>query len=270
MQAGCPHPARIKGDIMRIADTKERLPTGWLPAQNAQVHQDEHRDFNPICCATSRRGCRERFLAPGFAAEVQCFSTYSPGARPWRAGLSAIRHHQHLQREMRFLRVCSGPVRRHKTAQCHSAGSAGCYRYLRQEPHWVSAVRGRGAAGAQRVARHDPLCRRARDSSVDSHDVARHERNRGLPDVCKKIKRANAVFAELGIQTTASVTASKLIDDYDKLPDFLAELGFKSCTFSYPLTSLASSYLSFSDSSLVSYGTDELIEVFEKIKRMKQ
>src|ERR1043166_1107361 len=62
--------------------------------------------------------------------------------------------------------------------------------------------------------------------SIDSHDVVRHEKNRGLPDVCRKIKRANEVFRELGIQTTASVTASKLIDDYEKLPAFLAELGF--------------------------------------------
>src|SRR5689334_47489 len=106
--------------------------------------------------------------------------------------------------------------------------------------------------------------------SIDSHDVVRHEKNRGLPDVCRKIKHANEVFAELGIQTTASVTASKLIDDYQKLPGFLSELGFKSCTFSYPLTSLASSYLSFSDSNLVAYRTDELIEVFEKIKAMKR
>src|SRR5437773_1907043 len=106
--------------------------------------------------------------------------------------------------------------------------------------------------------------------SIDSHEVAKHEQNRGLPDVCRKIKHANEVFTELGIQTTASVTASKLIDDYDKLPAFLTELGFTSCTFSYPLTSLASSYLSFSDSKLVSYATDELIQVFEKIKQMKK
>ncbi|MGA2175856.1 MAG: radical SAM protein [Verrucomicrobiota bacterium] len=106
--------------------------------------------------------------------------------------------------------------------------------------------------------------------SIDAHDVARHEKNRGLPDVCRKIQRANALFAQLGVQTTASVTASRLIDHYGKLPDFLRALGFASCTFSYPLTSLASSYLSFSDSSLVSYKTDELIEVFEKIKRMKE
>jgi len=106
--------------------------------------------------------------------------------------------------------------------------------------------------------------------SVDAHEVARHEANRGLPEVCRKIRRANEVFGELGIQTTASVTASRLIDDYAKLPAFLTELGFRSCTFSYPLTSLASSYLSFSDSSLVAYRTDELIEVFEKIKELKR
>src|SRR5207302_5951919 len=106
--------------------------------------------------------------------------------------------------------------------------------------------------------------------SIEPHAFAKHEKNRGLPDVCRKIKRANEVFAELGIQTTASVTASKLIEDYEKLPDFLTKLGFKSCTFSYPLTALASSYLSFSDSSLVSYKTEELIQVFEKIKQMKK
>ncbi|HYE33031.1 MAG TPA: radical SAM protein [Methylomirabilota bacterium] len=106
--------------------------------------------------------------------------------------------------------------------------------------------------------------------SIDAHDVAKHEKNRGLNDVCRKIKKANATFKELGIQTTASVTASRLIDDYEKLPAFLEDLGFTSCTFSYPLTTLSSSYLSFSESSLVNYKTDELIQVFEKIKDMKR
>lgn len=106
--------------------------------------------------------------------------------------------------------------------------------------------------------------------SIDSHEVARHEANRGLPDVCKKIQRANILLRDLGIQSTASVTASRLIDDYSKLPGFLTELGFKSCTFSYPLTHLASSYLSFSNSNLVNYRTDELLQVFEQIKAMKR
>ncbi|MGA2853979.1 MAG: radical SAM protein, partial [Verrucomicrobiota bacterium] len=106
--------------------------------------------------------------------------------------------------------------------------------------------------------------------SIDAHDISRHEKNRGLPKVCQKIKKANEFFHSAGIQTTASVTASRLIDDYGKLPEFLESLGFRSCTFSYPLTSLASSYLSFSDSGLVNYSKDELIELFGKIKRMKE
>ncbi|MGD0745752.1 MAG: radical SAM protein, partial [Verrucomicrobiota bacterium] len=57
--------------------------------------------------------------------------------------------------------------------------------------------------------------------SIDAHDISRHEKNRGLPDVCKKIRRANEFFHSAGIQTTASITASRLIDDYDRLPAFL-------------------------------------------------
>jgi MoaA/NifB/PqqE/SkfB family radical SAM enzyme len=106
--------------------------------------------------------------------------------------------------------------------------------------------------------------------SIDAHDIAKHEKNRGLPDVCRKIKQANEFFHSAGIQTTASITASRLIEDYDKLPEFLERLEFTSCTFSYPLTSLASSYLSFSDSGLVNFSKDELIELFEKIKEMKR
>ncbi|NJM55604.1 MAG: radical SAM protein [Verrucomicrobiae bacterium] len=106
--------------------------------------------------------------------------------------------------------------------------------------------------------------------SIDAHDIAKHEANRGLPDVCRKIQRANEFFHGAGIQTTASITASRLIEDYEKLPAFLESLGFHSCTFSYPLTSLASSYLSFSESGLVSYSNEELIALFERIKQLKR
>lgn len=106
--------------------------------------------------------------------------------------------------------------------------------------------------------------------SVDAHDIGRHEKNRGLPGVCDTIRKANAHFRAAGIQTTASVTASRLIDDYEQLPDFLESLGFSSCTFSYPLTHLDSSYLSFSDSGLVDFNRDELLDLFEKIRQMKR
>jgi MoaA/NifB/PqqE/SkfB family radical SAM enzyme len=105
--------------------------------------------------------------------------------------------------------------------------------------------------------------------SIDAHDVAKHETNRGLPDVCRKIKKANEFFHSVGIQTTASITASRLIEDYEKLPAFLESLSFTSCTFSYPLTNLASSYLSFSDSGLVNFNNTELLALFDNIKRMK-
>lgn len=106
--------------------------------------------------------------------------------------------------------------------------------------------------------------------SIDSHDVAVHEKNRGLPDVCKKIQTANEHFRRRKIQVTASVTVSKLIEDYFKLPDFLLRLGFENVTFSYPLQTLGSSYLSFSDSKLVSYTKEELIEVFDQLKALKK
>lgn len=106
--------------------------------------------------------------------------------------------------------------------------------------------------------------------SVDTHDAARHEAHRGLPDVCRKMRRANEVFRSLGIQTTASVTASRLVEHYERLPAFLEALGFGNCTFSYPLATLHSGYLSFSNSRLVGYRTDELIDVFERIKRVKK
>ncbi|MGH8751510.1 MAG: radical SAM protein [Burkholderiales bacterium] len=106
--------------------------------------------------------------------------------------------------------------------------------------------------------------------SVDAHDATKHEKNRGLPKVCQKIKDANRILKLLGIQSTASITVSHLIDDYDKLPAFLCELGFSRCTFSYPLTKLGSSYLSFSDSKLVDHKAEDLIKIFDKIKAIKR
>jgi len=73
--------------------------------------------------------------------------------------------------------------------------------------------------------------------SIDAHDVAKHEKNRACRCMPENTA-ANEVFAAWG-PDHASVTASKLIEDYDKLPEFLTRLGFTSCTFSYPLTSLA-------------------------------
>jgi MoaA/NifB/PqqE/SkfB family radical SAM enzyme len=105
--------------------------------------------------------------------------------------------------------------------------------------------------------------------SIDAPDEAVHDKNRGLPGLCKKIAKANAKLGELGITRTASVTVSKLVGDYSRLPRFLKGLGFDNLTFSYPLTSLHSTYLSFSSSSLIDYKDEELIQRFRDIQKLK-
>jgi len=105
--------------------------------------------------------------------------------------------------------------------------------------------------------------------SIDAADADTHERNRGLPGVCDRIREANEVIDELDLQSTASVTMSRLVD-YEALPGFLRSLGFKAVTFSYPLTKLHSNFLSFSDSDLVSYSEAELLQGFEQIKALKK
>ncbi len=106
--------------------------------------------------------------------------------------------------------------------------------------------------------------------SIDAHEIAVHETNRGLPGVCDRIRAANQQFKHLKIGTTASVTMSRLIEDYQALPEFLKSLGFDSVTFSYPLTTLASSYLGYAESDLVSYEPKELEAAFETVKALKK
>ena len=60
--------------------------------------------------------------------------------------------------------------------------------------------------------------------SIDAADALRHEQHRGLPEVCAKIKKANAFFRRHRIPSTASITASRLVENYHALPDFLAAL----------------------------------------------
>ncbi len=105
--------------------------------------------------------------------------------------------------------------------------------------------------------------------SVDAASEEVHEENRGLPNVCDKIREANKVISELKMHATASITMSRLVD-YDALPGFLSSLGFTSAVFSYPLTYLGSNFLGFSDSNLVDHSKEELIDAFEKVKALKK
>jgi MoaA/NifB/PqqE/SkfB family radical SAM enzyme len=106
--------------------------------------------------------------------------------------------------------------------------------------------------------------------SIDAPTAEAHDENRKLPAVSERIRRANETLAALGVQTTASVTVSRLVDDYDALAGFLRSLGFRSVTFSYPLTDLPSSFLGHRDSELVSLTPEELDRHLEAIKRLKR
>ena len=105
--------------------------------------------------------------------------------------------------------------------------------------------------------------------SVDASNESSHEANRGLPGVCEKIREANRVIRKLGLRSAASVTMSRLVD-YEALPSFLRSLGFESVIFSYPLTSAHSSFRGFSDSRLVSYSPEELLDAFNSVKALKK
>ena len=104
--------------------------------------------------------------------------------------------------------------------------------------------------------------------SVDAANAKAHEENRGLPGVCDKIREANREITSLGLISTASVTLSRLLD-INALPTFLNDLGFKSVTFSYPLTNLNSSFLGYRDAGIVNFTREELVALFDKVKALK-
>src|SRR4030095_7740833 len=103
--------------------------------------------------------------------------------------------------------------------------------------------------------------------SIDASTAETHEGNRRLPRVCERIRVANELFRGLGVQVTASVTISRLVTDFDALTEFLRELGFTSVTFSYPLTTLNSSFLGYANQPLVPFVADELLGPFAAGKR---
>ncbi|HEX4260814.1 MAG TPA: radical SAM protein [Acetobacteraceae bacterium] len=109
-------------------------------------------------------------------------------------------------------------------------------------------------------------------TSIDAADAAVHERNRGLKGVCARIAEANRRMPALGMLPIASVTMSKLVDDYEALGRFLVELGFAAVTFSYPRqAALGSSSLAWSaESDLVDLTPERLLVAFEQVNALRQ
>jgi hopanoid biosynthesis associated radical SAM protein HpnJ len=106
--------------------------------------------------------------------------------------------------------------------------------------------------------------------SIDAADAEVHEHNRGLPGLCSRIAEANRLLCERGIQSTASVALSRLVPDLSALPEFLRSLGFEQVTFSYPVRTAGGTFRAYSDSELIDYSQEELLGLFDKIKKLKR
>jgi MoaA/NifB/PqqE/SkfB family radical SAM enzyme len=107
--------------------------------------------------------------------------------------------------------------------------------------------------------------------SIDSDRMAKHEHNRGLSGLKRRIVEGIARARKLGIPSWASVTVNRLVD-YEALPGALEQLGFEAVSFSYPRREpFGSSSLVYSEhSALLDQKPEELLESLEAIRRMKR
>jgi MoaA/NifB/PqqE/SkfB family radical SAM enzyme len=107
--------------------------------------------------------------------------------------------------------------------------------------------------------------------SIDSDSMAKHDLNRGLGGLHRRIAQGIARARLLGIPASASVTVNRLVD-YEALPEALERLGFHAVTFSYPRREpFGSSSLVYSEhSALIDQQPGELLEALAAIKRMKK
>lgn len=107
--------------------------------------------------------------------------------------------------------------------------------------------------------------------SLDSHDAAIHEKNRGLKGVVDRLKTAVAVAKTAGLPTIAVVTVSKLVD-FERMPEILNYVGCDAVSFSYPRKEpFGSSSLVFNpDSDLVDFTDAELEKAIDAILALKK
>ena len=107
--------------------------------------------------------------------------------------------------------------------------------------------------------------------SIDSDSMSKHDDNRGLEGLHRRIAAGVARARTLGIPASASVTVSRLLD-FEALPEALEQLGFRAVTFSYPRREpFGSSSLVYSEESrLIDQQPQELLEALAAIQRMKK
>jgi MoaA/NifB/PqqE/SkfB family radical SAM enzyme len=106
--------------------------------------------------------------------------------------------------------------------------------------------------------------------SIDSANLADHERNRGLEGLESRIAEGIARAHAFRLPVQASVSINRLVR-YDELPDTLRRLGFDDVAFSYPRREpLGSSSLVYGESDLVDLDRDELLAALVAIDRLRK
>ncbi|QCE33134.1 radical SAM protein [Acetobacteraceae bacterium] len=107
--------------------------------------------------------------------------------------------------------------------------------------------------------------------SLDSDVIEKHEQNRQLKGLGKRLKQGISIILAAGIPVIASVTVSKLVNPL-RLPPLLKAFGFSGVTFSYPRQKpFASSSLVYGEhSDLVSFSQETLDDFLEKMKALKK
>jgi MoaA/NifB/PqqE/SkfB family radical SAM enzyme len=105
--------------------------------------------------------------------------------------------------------------------------------------------------------------------SIDAASEQEHDQHRGLPGLCCAIRTLLPHINHSGMIPVASVTISRLFSDFEVLGDFLARLGFNLATFSYPVTKLHSSYMSYAAHDSVTFSPEEMVAIFKRLKGWK-
>ena len=106
--------------------------------------------------------------------------------------------------------------------------------------------------------------------SIDSPNLVRHERNRGLMGLEHRIIEGIARAHALGLPVQASVTINRLLN-FEELPQTLHRLGFDNVSFSYPRREpFGSTSLVYHDSSLIDLDQNELLTAIDAIRRLRR
>ena len=106
--------------------------------------------------------------------------------------------------------------------------------------------------------------------SIDSANLAEHERNRGLEGLGSRLVEGIAQAHVFGLPMQASVTVNRLVC-YNELPDTLQRLGFDCVSFSYPRREpFGSTSLVYGESPLVDLDRDELLAALDEIGRLRK